>query len=1003
MLKWEIKMRIKTLFLKLFLFLIPLITIALEPPRPGEIEKLKKSGEFLKRLEFAKKLGNHKLKLKGRGEKLSDIKGLPTTGNPQIFVLLIDFPDHPHSISETVIKEMVFGEGNPGNFPYESLKNYYQRSSYGKLNISGDLFGWYRAKYNRDHYTDKAEELIEEALDYYRSQGFSFAKYDNDGDSIIDYFAVFWTGPDTGWGSFWWGWQGYFYDPDYTIDGKKLGDFSWQWEEDHPGTIIHETGHALGLPDYYDYDDSIGPKGGMGGLDMMDAGWGDHNAFSKWMLGWLTPEVVLNEKRITLRPLSLYGDAVVIGKGLKDSSDWGAEYFIIQNRQRIANDSDFGGEGFLILHVDARRDCDEYTLFDNSFTEHKLLRVMEADGLEEIEKGRWGDEGDFYFKGNNDSFTPITFPSSDSYDGTSSYVFITEISEKKSEMEALFSFKSLIELSSPEITYPSDEESLNSTTPQIEWNVVSGSNDYYLEIHEGPNTIYKSQTISGSTFTIPYGKMREKTSYSIWLKAKGDGITYGSSKFRKVNIVITCNEQPFFISKTFFDPPCSSYYGGIAYDPLKKVAVKFGGNTSSKVVEYDGFQFKIYESYPAPQGRYFPALAYDPVNKKIFLFGGYDYYNDIEYNDLWLYDVETHSWKQVFPDTLPPPSWAYRATTDFSRNVVVLHSPQGTWEWDGNNFRLTSTSQPKYYYGNLTYDFNLKKVVYFGGYDYYRNTCSNDTYLYDGQNWTKLNTSIRPSKRCDVLLIFNPNINKTLLFGGSDEYYNLFNDVWVFDGENWSKLDVCGRIPPGYYYIEGYFDDFRKRVVMTKASSESALYEIVERNVACSYTLSPKSFSFSSSGGNGSFHILTEENCSYRVVSDSEWIVLKSPTDGKGSSTIYFDVLPNSGDQRTGKIYVEAEYVEVVQEGIKVNFSVIFLTNPFRIKVKTDKPYFGAESKVYVVKPDGTEILWEKYKVVNEYLMKVKGGKSLKEILGGDTSKIEVSLSDGNLYLKIKS
>jgi len=51
--------------------------------------------------------------------------------------------------------------------------------------------------------------------------------------------------------------------------------------------VIHETGHALGLPDYYDYDDKVGPRGGVGGLDMMDNNWGDHNPFSKWLLGWL--------------------------------------------------------------------------------------------------------------------------------------------------------------------------------------------------------------------------------------------------------------------------------------------------------------------------------------------------------------------------------------------------------------------------------------------------------------------------------------------------------------------------------------------------------------------------------------------------------------------------------------------------------------------------------------------------------------------------------------------
>jgi len=39
-----------------------------------------------------------------------------------MFVLLIDFPDYPHTIDSNVIKEMIVGEGNINNYPYESLK-----------------------------------------------------------------------------------------------------------------------------------------------------------------------------------------------------------------------------------------------------------------------------------------------------------------------------------------------------------------------------------------------------------------------------------------------------------------------------------------------------------------------------------------------------------------------------------------------------------------------------------------------------------------------------------------------------------------------------------------------------------------------------------------------------------------------------------------------------------------------------------------------------------------
>ena len=60
-------------------------------------------------------------------------------------------------------------------------------------------------------------------------------------------------------------------------------------------TFIHETGHMIGLDDYYSYDRGKGDYGGLGGLDMMDFNIGDHNGYSKWMLGWLHPQMVKNQ------------------------------------------------------------------------------------------------------------------------------------------------------------------------------------------------------------------------------------------------------------------------------------------------------------------------------------------------------------------------------------------------------------------------------------------------------------------------------------------------------------------------------------------------------------------------------------------------------------------------------------------------------------------------------------------------------------------------------------
>lgn len=456
---------------------------ALQPPTAEQAKQYERDGTLAARLSRAFRLGNNRIdpllairmrqRLRPMGMSTTAVEwppvpehivyalpsgrqgGLPAKGSPKTLVLLVEFPDYPHTVNQTPsdVMSKFFGDGDLSRYPYESLRNYYQRSSYGQLSIQGNVLGWYMAQHERSFYESDNEALgrevlIMEALDFFdtHGSGHDFTQYDNDSDGTIDSLYLKWTGPDAGWSSFWWSYQsGWGVDPDYRIDGRAVGKYVWSWISSPAGnayqakTDIHETGHLLGLPDLYDYNDAVGPPGGVGGLDIMASNWGDHNCLSKFMLEWLTPKIISSgSQNLTLNPSGTSQDCVLIMPGASPDAVFG-EFFMVQYRKRYTgNDpADYPADGYLIWHVDSTLDSSgSIFLFNNSYTDHKFLRLMEADGLEEIEQKRSVDSGDFYLPPS--TFDNATTPNSRNYAGAPTGVEVDQLTSPGASMSARF-------------------------------------------------------------------------------------------------------------------------------------------------------------------------------------------------------------------------------------------------------------------------------------------------------------------------------------------------------------------------------------------------------------------------------------------------------------------------------------------------------------------------------------------------------------------------------------
>jgi M6 family metalloprotease-like protein len=202
------------------------------------------------------------------------------------------------------------------------------------------------------------------------------------------------------------------------------------------GTVCHEFGHQLGLPDLYDTMTGgvgIGGWGLMGyGQWMMSGFWPTGlSAWSRIYLGWAVTREV-SEGDWTSTP----GDTI-----LKVPLN-GSEYLLIENRMRDPDgdglcgihERDFAlaGSGVLIWHIDETRLggwIDQNRV--NVDPAHKGVDLEEADGIQDFDYslpdiyGYEGSEYDPWYRGGYAwLFGPETEPSSDASWGGATFVTV---------------------------------------------------------------------------------------------------------------------------------------------------------------------------------------------------------------------------------------------------------------------------------------------------------------------------------------------------------------------------------------------------------------------------------------------------------------------------------------------------------------------------------------------------------------------------------------------------
>lgn len=200
------------------------------------------------------------------------------------------------------------GDDSPDGFPYESVRAYYDRASYGSLSLSFEVLE-YQAKTTPAYYSQDPSLLAEEVFEWLSENGDASA-YDADADGVLDCLYLRPRVEVSDWNSPWWSHTGF---SKRSAGGVALGSYVMLHRSAVQAgsaiSAIHETGHALGLPDLYtttavDDVDGNGQPTGSGAYGMMSSQAGDIEAYFKWSLGWFSPDDVVEMNNADTLPAS---------------------------------------------------------------------------------------------------------------------------------------------------------------------------------------------------------------------------------------------------------------------------------------------------------------------------------------------------------------------------------------------------------------------------------------------------------------------------------------------------------------------------------------------------------------------------------------------------------------------------------------------------------------------------------------------------------------------------
>lgn len=379
---------------------------------------------------------------------------LPSKGNVKILTILVQFSDVKFQHQGEVRLQFSNIMNQNGyrapaySTPTGSVRDLYLDASYGQLDVSATVVGPYTVSGSRDYYglnTDDGrdihvDELVTQAIEL-AANDVSMEQFDNNGDGYVECVHIVYAGVgedensnNEAFRNAIWPHQSYISrekEDDKWISRYIVTPELYKTNYRGIGTICHELGHALGVPDFYDTDNegSGGIFKGTGKFDLMgngcwneDANFPAHpNPYVKTQLfGWTQAQELTGNNTVYTLAQSETNPMCIHKISTPDGG-----YYLLENRQQDY----LPKSGLLIYHVhpDIAQSVAGNFVWNNSINagHPQMCYVVDASSSSEYPTGSPDSYGSIsggavfpgYSSSPNIFFTSTSTPSNVGWDG----------------------------------------------------------------------------------------------------------------------------------------------------------------------------------------------------------------------------------------------------------------------------------------------------------------------------------------------------------------------------------------------------------------------------------------------------------------------------------------------------------------------------------------------------------------------------------------------------------